>query len=144
MGKKPVCVLSELMTSTERGVTSRTVWDVRMSGWVSSQTKTEQCKMFQDLQDPALSSLANPSGRPLLCVWIRKGTVSAVACFESVSMHTSGSGQWKQGGEIHGNTTELWSLCLILSDRVVLSVFISAWWYQWKACLWKQKHMFVK
>lgn len=51
--------------------------------------------------------------------------------------HLSSSRYGKRAGGIHGNATELWPLCLILWDRVVLSGFISAWRYQWKACLWK-------
>lgn len=60
-GEKPsVCILSELIPSTEREVTSRMVWDVKLTGWVSSQTKMELCRVFQDLQHPDLGSQQTP------------------------------------------------------------------------------------
>lgn len=78
--KPSVCILSELIPSTERDVTNRMVRDRKLTGWVSSQTEMEQCKVFQDPQHPDLGSLANPSDRPLLSIWVRKGTASVVAC----------------------------------------------------------------
>lgn len=124
--KPSVCVLSELIPSLVREVTSRMVWGVRLTSWVSSQIKTElwRCSRICSTLTArccAVSKEGNSECGGMFINWQAR---------TPLGLQMLEARRWSSGK--HG-----WAL-VFMSDSLGHSTsFCFHWWYQWKACLWK-------